>query len=60
MRCPHLTKDIIYSCDSEESSRAPGGPCLRKYCKSEAHLACPRFIAAREDARLSEFFRMTA
>jgi hypothetical protein len=60
MRCPHLTKDIIYNCDSEDSSRAPGGPCLKKYCKTEAYHSCPRFKAARGDARLLEFFRMTA
>lgn len=46
MRCPHLAKDIIYNCTSEEVYEAPGVPRLRKYCKSEAYITCPRFIAA--------------
>jgi hypothetical protein len=60
MRCPHLAKDVIYNCTSGELSEAPGGRCLRKYCKSELYLACPRFVAAAESARSFGFFRMSA
>jgi hypothetical protein len=59
MRCPHLEKDIIYNCTAGDMQSPPGGPCVRKYCKSEAYLKCPHFVVVSANAHLG-FFRMTA
>lgn len=44
MRCPHLTKDVVYVCDLGNTLGVLDTPVLRKYCKCARFRGCGRYI----------------
>jgi hypothetical protein len=44
MKCPHLSKDVIYVCMSNYRPQAPGCRQLKDYCKTGVHVRCPKYM----------------
>ncbi len=49
MKCPYLTKDVIYVCDSGRSPDVLETTRLRKYCKYARFHSCPVYVARRRN-----------
>jgi len=49
MRCPHLTKDVIYVCDLGRSPGTLEPPRLMKYCKCAGFNGCGLYIESRRN-----------
>lgn len=44
MKCPHLSKDVIYVCMSDYRPQAPGCRQLKEFCKTGVHVRCPKYM----------------
>lgn len=52
MRCPHLTKDVIYVCESGQVPEVLKTPRLRKLCKCAGFHTCPVYITSKRHVGL--------
>jgi|WetSurSiteA1Bulk_404760.scaffolds.fasta_scaffold00420_6 hypothetical protein len=43
MKCPHLTKWLIFTCSAKEKPYFPSDFQLKEYCKGKDHRKCPFF-----------------
>ncbi|MGA2192862.1 MAG: hypothetical protein ABSG42_05725 [Nitrospirota bacterium] len=59
MHCPHLVKDIVYTCNCEDSPVVIECARLRGYCKRGHYIKCPRF-ASRKKGNMAYAYRLLA
>ncbi len=46
MKCPHLIKWVLYSCNAQDEIYFPITLQLEEYCKKKNHKKCPFFRTA--------------
>ena len=46
IKCPHLIKWVLYSCNAQDEIYFPSALQLEGYCKKKNHKKCPSFRTA--------------